>query len=173
MFSNHLKFAWDIDELIECEEFWPRLTQILSHNKDISRPVAVLLLADSIYQEGVEGCRARGRANLPSLQWRLWSMVKLFTLFDMYGCFFLFLLFCPFMFYFIFAPHFPQKLKMCINFFPAKRNTSSLVGWNMGWQLTRSKLNERGIVFTSGFVFATTYFSIILCCVKNKWNVKR
>ena len=65
MFSNHLKFAWDIDELIECEEFWPRLTQILSHNKDISRPVAVLLLADSIYQEGVEGGRARGRAKSP------------------------------------------------------------------------------------------------------------
>ena len=48
----------------------------------------LLLLADSIYQEGVEGDRARGRANLPSLQWRLWSMVKLFTLFDMHGFYF-------------------------------------------------------------------------------------
>ena len=38
------------------------------HNNGISRPVAVLLLADSIYQEGVEGGSARGRANLPSLQ---------------------------------------------------------------------------------------------------------
>ena len=107
--------------MIECEEFWPRLTQILSHNKDISRPVAVLLLADSIYQEGVEGGRARGRANLPSLQWRLWSMVKLFTLFDMYGCFFLFLIFCPFMSLTSFLLHiFPQNWKCALTFFLQK-----------------------------------------------------
>ena len=30
----------------------------------------------------------------------------------------------------------------------APGQSQALVGWNMAWQLTASKLNERGIVFT-------------------------
>ena len=145
---------------------------IITASADQCRPVAVLLLADSIYQEGVEGCRARGRANLPSLLvtfmvhgktfytiWYVWLFFPIPFILSLYVIYFIF----------------PKDWKCALTFFLQKETPQVWLDeiWVDNWHALNWMKGESFSQAASFLLRLISPLFSILCCVKNKWNVKR